>query len=81
MPFFRDSFLAAGWKGQRSKSFGFKSADILGQAIVFTFLFLGDFSSVLWIVMLLEYSFSAKLLETGSHLVSQYFGISASIRL
>uniref|UniRef100_A0A0E9WNI2 Uncharacterized protein n=1 Tax=Anguilla anguilla TaxID=7936 RepID=A0A0E9WNI2_ANGAN len=28
---------------------------------------------------MLEYSSSAKLLETGSHLVSQYFGISTGI--
>ena len=30
---------------------------------------------VLWIVILLEYSSAAKFPETGSHLVSQYFGI------
>ena len=36
---------------------------------------LKDFGGVLWIVIMLEYTFSAKPLETGSYLVSQYFGI------
>ena len=36
---------------------------------------LHDFGSVLSIVIMLEYSSSAKLLESGSHFVSQHFGI------
>lgn len=32
-----------------------------------------------WIIIMLECSSSASLLETGSHLVSQYFAISTSI--
>ena len=60
-------------------SVGFKSGDIFGQVIVFTFLLcvilavcFGSFSC--W-----NYSSFDQLLETGSHLVSQYFGISTGI--
>ena len=45
---------------------GFKSFDIHGQLFSS---FETPFASVLWIVIMLEYSSSAKLLETGSHLV------------
>ena len=56
-------------------SIGFKSGDTLGQVIVFTFFIkrLRDFGSVLWIIIMLEYSSSAKLLEIGTHLVGQAF--------
>lgn len=42
---------------------------------------LREFGNVLWIVIMLEYYSSAKLLETSSHLVNQYFGISTGLHL
>lgn len=58
-------------------------SSVLGPARVFTFFFLRNscviFGSVLWIVIMLEYFSSAKLLETESHLITQFFTISTGI--
>lgn len=53
---------------------GFHQGDIVFTFFLF-YQLLCDFGSVLWIIIMLEYSFWS-LLETGGHLVTQYFGIS-----
>lgn len=57
-----------------------KTHSMLSQVTVFTFFFFTKaFGSLLWIGMALEYLYSAKLRETGSHLFHQHFDISKNI--